>query len=94
MEHSKNSIGADTIARTIVLALALCNQILAIAGKSTIAFAENDIYQLVSLGWTVAASLVAWWKNNSFTCTACEADAWRKAQLEEKKGTEHKKEQR
>lgn len=85
MDNPKHTIGADTIARTIILALALLNQVLAIAGKSTISFADNDIYQLVSLGWTVAASVIAWWKNNSFTCTACEADAWRKAQLEAKK---------
>ncbi len=87
MDNPTHHISADTVARTIVLALALFNQALAIAGKSTISFAENDIYQLVSLGWTVAASIAAWWKNNSFTCTACEADAWMKAKLEEKNNT-------
>ena len=66
MSNPGHTIGSDTIARTIVLALALLNQILAIAGHETIAFTDNDIYQLVSLCWTIGASLVAWWKNNSF----------------------------
>lgn len=68
------NINADTIARTIVLALALINQVLAIAGKGTISFANSDIYQLVSLIWTIGASVTAWWKNNSFTVAARKAD--------------------
>lgn len=85
MSNPGHTIGSDTIARTIILALALLNQILAIAGHETIAFTDNDIYQLVSLCWTIGASLAAWWKNNSFTCIACEADEWRRARLEQKK---------
>lgn len=68
------NINADTIARTIVLALALINQVLAITGKGTISFANSDIYQLVSLIWTIGASVTAWWKNNSFTAAARKAD--------------------
>ena len=68
------NINSDTIARTIVLALALINQVLAIAGKGTISFANSDIYQLVSLIWTIGASVTAWWKNNSFTAAARKAD--------------------
>ena len=59
----KQTISSDTIARTIVLVLALVNQILAIEGKSAISFANSDIYQLVSLCWTIGASIAAWWKN-------------------------------
>ena len=69
-------ISADTIARTIVLALALINQILAITGREVLPFAEDDIYQLVSLIATVVTSAVAWWKNNSFTSKAIEADEY------------------
>ena len=85
MDTSSPTIRADTIARTIILLLALVNQLLAIFGHSAIAFTDNDIYQIVSACWTVAASLAAWWKNNSFTCLACQADAWRKQQLEQQK---------
>lgn len=92
MSTPTRTIGADTIARTIILALALVNQILAIAGHSTLSFTDNDIYQIVSLCWTVAASLTTWWKNNSFTYIACEADEWMKTQLEQKKTSSDKKE--
>lgn len=88
MSNPDRIISSDTIARTIVLTLALINQILAVAGHSIIAFTDNDIYQLVSLCWTIGASLTAWWKNNSFTWSACQADEWRKSQLEQEKGDE------
>ena len=39
---------ADTIARTIVLVLALLNQLLAIFGKEQLPIAEDNIYQLVT----------------------------------------------
>lgn len=67
-------IAPDTIARTIVLALALLNQCLAIMGKGTIEIAENDVYQTVSLVWTIVSAIVAWWYNNSFTKHAIRAD--------------------
>jgi SPP1 family holin len=71
-------IQADTIARTIVLALALFNQVLAVTGKGTLDIAENDIYQIVSLVWTLASAVVAWWFNNDFTKEAIEAGAYLK----------------
>lgn len=64
----------DTIARTIVLVLALINQVLAIIGKGTIPIAEDTIYQVVSLIATIAAAVWSWWKNNSFTKAAIEGD--------------------
>ena len=67
-------IQPDTIARTIVLALALINQCLAIMGKGTIDIAENDVYQTVSLVWTIVSAIIAWWYNNSFTKHARRAD--------------------
>ncbi|MBL1226536.1 phage holin [Enterococcus sp. BWR-S5] len=69
-----NTISADTMARTIILVLALLNQVLAILGKGTINIAENDLYQVVSLLFTIGSTVVAWWKNNSFTTAAIEAD--------------------
>lgn len=67
---------AETIARTIVLALALLNQVLAICGKGQIEIAENDIYQIVSLTFTAVAAVWSWWKNNSFTQSAIKADEY------------------
>lgn len=67
-------ISNGTIARTIILVLALINQILAITGRGTIDIADDTVYQLCSLGATVITSAIAWWKNNSFTQNALQAD--------------------
>ena len=64
----------DTIARTLCLAIALINQILAIFGKEILPFEDDTIYQVCSLVATLVTSGVAWWKNNSFTQSAIEAD--------------------
>ena len=70
-----NKITAGTIARTIVLLLALVNQCLSMAGIQVIPIADEDINTLVTTLWTVCAALVAWWKNNSFTKAARDGDA-------------------
>lgn len=70
----KVKIKADTIIRTIVLALALINQILAAAGYNPLPIEDATVYELGSLLLTLGASLWAWWKNNSFTRKAIEAD--------------------
>jgi len=56
-------IPAATIARTVVLALALVNQLLSAAGKP-----------VLPAGLTTAAAIWAWWENNSFTPEAIRAD--------------------
>ena len=63
-----------TIVRTIVLFLAIINQVLAIFGKSIIPIQEEDINLLVTTAWTVISAIIAWWENNSFTKAAIEAD--------------------
>lgn len=68
------NVKVDTIVRTIVLVIALANQILAIAGKDAFPVTEDQVYQGVTLIATVGASVWAWWKNNSFTKPAIEAD--------------------
>lgn len=69
------TVTPDTWARTICLLVALVNQCLAILGKEALPFAENDIYQLGSLAATIITGAIAWWKNNSFTEAAKNADA-------------------
>ena len=69
-----NKIKTDTIVRTIVLLIALANQALAIAGKEAFPVTEDQVYQGVTLIVTIGASVWAWWKNNSFTKAAIEAD--------------------
>ena len=70
----KNKITAATLARTAVLALALTNQLLRAAGKPVLPIDSASVEQLVTAGITTVAALVAWWKNNSFTTAALEAD--------------------
>ena len=64
----------ETLARTIVLAIALFNNILTMAGYNPLPFSDDEVYMGVTAVITVAASLWAWWKNNSFTQKAIEAD--------------------
>lgn len=64
----------DTIIRTVILVLALVNQILTSTGHSLIPISDEQITELISLVFTIGASVWAWWKNNSFTKNAIEAD--------------------
>lgn len=74
----KRNIEPATIARTAVLIFALLNQVLTMARKNPLPFAEEDVYTAVTGILTVGAALWAWWKNNSFTQPALEADVYRK----------------
>lgn len=78
-------IKPETIIRTIVLVLALANQVLAIYGKEALPITEDEVYQAITLIVTIATSLWAWWKNNSFTQPAIKADEYL-AQLREEEG--------
>lgn len=67
-------VKADTIARTVVLFLALANQVMVALGWSPIEIEESNVYTLVSTVATIATAIWAWWKNNSFTKAAIKAD--------------------
>lgn len=69
-------VKTDTIIRTIVLVLALVNQVLTMMGKNVIPISDEEIADLVSIVFTIIASLWAWWKNNSFTQPAIKADVY------------------
>ena len=71
-------ISAGTIARTLVLVLAIVNQILSACGKSPLPIESETLEQLVTAGFTTIAALIAWWKNNSFTTNAIKADQYMK----------------
>lgn len=67
-------ISAGTLARTACLFVALVNQLLIMAGKDILPFEEKQVYEMVSTIFTIICSLVAWWKNNSYTTAAIKAD--------------------
>lgn len=76
--HTYNAptISAGTIARTACLLLALTNQVLTACGRPILPIESETLNQLVTSGLTVAAALVSWWKNNSFTREALAADSY------------------
>ena len=67
-------ITAGTIARTIVLILALINQVLTTLGYSPIPIEDELVVDLISYAFTAVAAIVSWWKNNSFTKAALAGD--------------------
>ncbi len=82
-------ITKGTLIRTVILLLALVNQVLSICGVSPIPIDNDTATNIISTLWTVIASVLAWWKNNSFTDTAITADCYKdelRSQNEEAKG--------
>lgn len=71
-----NTVKKDTIIRTVVLVLALINNCLTMSGHSPLPIEDEQITEFLSMMFTVAASLWAWWKNNSFTQSAIKADEY------------------
>ena len=68
------NIKKETIIRTVILIVALVNQVLTVAGVSLLPISDEQITEFLTLALTIGASLWAWWKNNSFTKNALEAD--------------------
>ncbi len=64
----------QTWVRTIVLAIALIGQLLVILGKRTEAVDIDQWTEYATYAVTAISSVWAWWKNNSFTQKAQEAD--------------------
>ena len=64
----------ETIIRTVLLALTIINSFLSLFGKSPLPIDDETATQIVSLILTTAAAIAAWWKNNSYTKAAIEAD--------------------
>lgn len=67
-------VTAGTVARTIVLILALANMALTFMGKNPIDISEDTIYEACTILATIATALIAWWKNNSFSKAAIAGD--------------------
>ena len=70
----KRKIEKMTIVRTAVLIFALVNQFLMISNLNPLPVTDEQFGQGVSMGLTIISALWSWWKNNSFTQAAIEAD--------------------
>ena len=62
------------IVRLVVLLIIITNQILISRGFTPFPYDEEQIYEFVNGVALVAVSVWAWWKNNSITKEAQEAD--------------------
>lgn len=69
------NVSTGTIIRTVCLILALVNNCLVMAGHSPLPIEDEQLSNLLSQFFTIATALWAWWKNNSYTPEAIEADA-------------------
>lgn len=69
-----NKVTTGTIIRTVLLSLALINQILTATGHSMIPIEDETITQLITNLATIITAIIAWWKNNSFTKAALAGD--------------------
>ncbi|KSU06836.1 phage holin [Lactococcus lactis] len=81
-----NNKGPDigTITRTVILVLALINQILTTLGYSPLPIHDSQVQDLLSIGITMVVSVMTWWKNNSFTHSAKIGDEAMKASKSQK----------
>ena len=80
------NVKISTLVRVALLILALGNLICAAVGVVPEEFvADSEIYRVGSVVVTVVMSVVAAWKNNSFTPEAIEADDFLHSLLDAKK---------
>lgn len=74
MKIEWSEISSGTIARTIVLIIALVNQVITVLGLHPLPISDEEIYSLVTIVFTIGASVWSWWKNNSVTKEAIAGD--------------------
>ncbi len=67
-------VSVQTWVRTAILLMALINQALVIFGITSKEFEPEEWTQYASYALTAVTAIWSWWKNNSFTEKAQEAD--------------------
>lgn len=77
-------ISSGTVIRTVLLLIALVNQVLTACGVSPLPLEDETVTALIGALFTVGTAVAAWWKNNSFTAVAIEADAYKDSLKAEK----------
>ena len=93
MTENKLKVDSGTIIRTILLIVAIVNQILAASGKNPLPFSDEEIYTALSGIFTVCTVIAAWWKNNNFTQAAMQAQELLDAIKEEDKAADAEREE-
>lgn len=72
----KKKVSIETVIRTVILVVTLINSVLTMFGKNPLPFSEDELYTVLSAAATIAVTVWAWWKNNSFTTEAIKADEY------------------
>lgn len=80
-----SNISSGTIARTLFLFVSLVNSALGMFGFTSLDIDENTIYTVVTGLTTIVSAVLAFWKNNSFTKEAIEADKYKENLLTDEK---------
>lgn len=63
-----------TWVRLVCLVISIVNLALRCLGVSTLRFSDEQVSDTVSIVFAAVSALAAYWKNNSFTSAALEAD--------------------
>lgn len=79
------NVSSGTIARTLFLFVSLVNSALGMFGFTSLDIDENTIYTVVTGLTTIVSAVLAFWKNNSFTKQAIEADKYKENLLTDEK---------
>jgi len=74
MENNTKKVKVETIVRTLLLVVALINQLLLATGHTVLPVSDDQLEQLIVTFCTIVTALWGWWKNNSFTQAAIAAD--------------------
>ena len=67
-------VSTGTIVRTVILLVALFNQVMSVSGHAILPIDDEMVESAVSTIATIVTAIIAWWKNNSFTKPALIGD--------------------
>ncbi len=67
-------ISVGTWVRGILSLISMVNMVLTAFGKTPVSVEYGELYTVISLIFTFVVGAVSYWKNNSFTSAAIEAD--------------------
>lgn len=70
----KTQVKTETIIRTIVTAVTMINMIMTVFDINPLPWSEEELYSGLSAIAAAGSAIWSWWKNNSFTKEAIEAD--------------------
>ena len=77
------TVTLSTWIRTALMIVAVINMILEICGLNILPISDEQVSTVVTYVFTIIVFVINWWKNNSFTIAAQEADKLLRSKQEE-----------